>query len=117
VKASVTTFGHRFGEVSVPELATLADAQNWAIGYFGIHADAVSAHRLELALGAWDTEIKPDGLVKLLGSSIDAAFPVAIHYSLGGDNLLNVSVDLNRERPSFESMLQRVILKAQGKTT
>jgi hypothetical protein len=106
VKASVATYGYRDAEESVPAISDLEPALNWLIGYFGIHAVPVIAHRVEL----FDVEadIKPDGLFELLGASFAAAFPTRLSFKIDGNDTLSISIDLNLERPSFEGLLRRI---------
>ncbi|MCE5199812.1 MAG: hypothetical protein ABFD54_08895 [Armatimonadota bacterium] len=112
VKGSIANYGLREALEAVDGISDSIQAQNWAKGYFGIKAQPVVAHRVDLT--NWNKEIKPDGLFKLLGSTIAPAFPVRVRYKLGGDNLLNVSLDLNTERPTFEGLLQRVLRAAKN---
>jgi len=111
VKNSITLYGIREAESSVDTIDSLTLAQNWAIGYFGSKAQPVISNRLEVA--GYNDIIAPDGLVKLLNTDIEPAFPARISYSLGGDGLLNISADLGTERASFEGLLQSVLNKAK----
>ena len=107
VKTSITDYGIRDISESVEGISDLATAQNWGIGYFGLNAQPVTSHRVGIA--DWWEEIAPDGLFRLLGTSIEDAFPVRIAYKLGGDSMLNLDIDLNTERPTFEGLLKRVV--------
>ena len=109
VKQSIATYGLREARESVDSITKTSQAESWARGYFGVNAQPVASHKL--AVVDPDAEIKPDGHVKLLGASTPPAFPAKVSYSLGGDNVLNASVELSTERPSFELLLAKMARK------
>ncbi len=110
VKSSITTNGIWDTYETIEGIATIEQAQNWAIGYFGLNAQPKVCHVLELE--NQDPEIKPDGLVQIDGSGIDPAFPVKVKYDISAD-LIKSSIELNTERPSFEGMLSKAIKQAR----
>ncbi len=109
VKQSTDTYGLREAKESVDSITKTSQAKSWAKGYFGVNAQPVASHKLTVVDP--EVEIKPDGHVKLLGVSTPSAFPVKVSYSLGGDNVLNASVELSTERPSFELLLAKMARK------
>ncbi len=113
IKASRTTYGIREARETVAEITNLTQAQNWAIGYFGIHAEPVAAHRCDIVLND-DEVIQPDGQLRLVGSDVPPAFVSRARYSLKGDDPLSCSVDLNTERPSFEGLLTKVLRQSRS---
>jgi hypothetical protein len=109
VRTSIVDFGLRETVQTVDAVTTTSQARKWAKGYFGVNAQPVVSHKLELLNP--EVEIKPDGHVKLLGVPAPSAFPVKVSYSLGGDNIISASVELSTERPSFELLLAKVAKK------
>lgn len=113
VLASVTDYGYRDASESVDTIDSQEKAEQWAKGYFGINAQPVVAHSVEIA-DCTDI-IAPDGLLRLVGADhIAPAFPAKITYKIDGNNQLNISADLNTERPSFQLLLQRVLNQAKS---
>jgi hypothetical protein len=113
VLTSIATYGAREAEESAEGITDLAQARNWALGYFGLRAQPVTSHRVEIA--GWETEIAPGALFKLTNSNIPTAYPVRVSYSVDGDGMVNVSLDLNTERPSFERLLAQAVQTARTK--
>lgn len=113
VKNSITTYGIREITESVDGITDIAQAQGWAIGYFGLKAQPVAAHRLDIS--NCSDNVKPNALVQLLGTStsIDPAFPSNIRYTWSGSSDINISISLNTERPTFEGMLQKILNRAK----
>ncbi|MHB0913990.1 MAG: hypothetical protein ACYC2Y_11205 [Armatimonadota bacterium] len=110
VKGSRSAYGIRQSLESVDAVSTRAQAENWALGYFGVKAQPVVSHRVEVV--GWEGEIAPDGLVQLLGTDIPPAFPVRVGYTYG--DAVKVSLDLNTERPTFARLMQKTLEAARA---
>lgn len=109
VKHSIATLGRHEASVSVDTINSLEMAQEWAKAYFGLHAVDEIGHRIEI-VGCHEP-VAPDGKLQLLGSSIEPGFPVKVTYKMVG-NRLDMSAELNTERPSFDLLLSSILKQA-----
>ena len=114
VKTSITDWGERETDETAEGVTNITEAQNWCKGYFGIHAQPVAQHTVEL--DDVTNVIEPTGQFKLLNSTAATAYPVTVKYSIGPDMFWKISLDLTIERPSFDGILARLMKKLKGQT-
>lgn len=110
VKDSFFAYGRREGAQTVDSITTVAQAEQWAKGFFGRMAAPQEAAQLEIA---GDAVIWPDARLEVLGAGIGPAWPVRIRYRIDSGGV-HTSVDLNARRTDFDVIMARVLNEARA---
>jgi len=115
VKTSIADYGRRLEVVELENVTTIEQAQNWAKGYFGINAQPVTCHVVDIAKCLDVDNIEPDGQLELLeANNIESGQVVKVAFAITPNGDLKASIDLNTERPSFERLLKKFAGKGKG---
>ena len=119
-QASITTYGLREQEISVPAITDIQQAKDYATGWLNRYAVPPKQGTLELApaevfvryVSGADPPVA-QGMVAVsgAGSTIPDQFPARIEYSLASDGTVRCAIELTNRRPD-QALL---ILKRLGK--